>query len=325
MMPPSKMANSQGGSELGEGEWICQSCGNLNHAGRVVCNMRRCQAPKPEDRWTCFCGNENYAGRLVCNLRKCGMLKPGLKLQDLAKLAGAGLAPGALAGVVGFGGGAPVAQQPMMQPMMQPMVPQMRARKEQKPPPEGSWKCIECGNVNWPTREICNGKNGACAQPRATVDGGPPDEQPDPSPGPPATTPHGLAATLAGLMSSPGAKGASSKGGGMMGQGSVATNAPPGSWVCKSCMNVNFPNRTTCNARNCGMAREEVDGGPPAFHQNDALAAAASPGGGGGGGGGAGGAANAPAGSWTCDACGNINWPGRTSCNRRTCGLPRST
>lgn len=30
-----------------------------------------------------------------------------------------------------------------------------------------------------------------------------------------------------------------------------------------------------------------------------------------------------PVGSWTCSACGNINWPQRTMCNRKNCGLPR--
>ena len=33
--------------------------------------------------------------------------------------------------------------------------------------------------------------------------------------------------------------------------------------------------------------------------------------------------ADAPAGSWRCDACANVNWPRRATCNARTCGLPR--
>lgn len=33
------------------------------------------------------------------------------------------------------------------------------------------------------------------------------------------------------------------------------SGAPPGSWVCASCQNVNFPNRTVCNRRSCGLPR----------------------------------------------------------------------
>ena len=34
-------------------------------------------------------------------------------------------------------------------------------------------------------------------------------------------------------------------------------------------------------------------------------------------------AAEVPPGSWTCGACGNMNWPSRTHCNTKTCGLAR--
>lgn len=296
VMTPSAKVPNVSASGLGDGEWICQNCGNLNHAGRMVCNMRKCGAPKPEERWTCFCGNENYAGRLVCNLRKCGMLKPGLKLQDLAKLAGGG-----------------------------PQLPAEVLPPRQKQTPPGSWKCIDCGNVNFPNREVCNGRNGTCAQPRDTCDGGPPDDNEAPRAVPSSQnhSNHSLAATLAGF----GKGGAPTPKAGPMAatpKASGPMNAPPGSWVCKSCMNVNFPTRTTCNSHNCGMPRDEVDGGPPGFQA--AVPSSAGRGGAGGKGGAGGGAGgDAPPGSWTCDACGNINWPGRTSCNRRSCGLPRST
>jgi len=36
------------------------------------------------------------------------------------------------------------------------------------------------------------------------------------------------------------------------------------------------------------------------------------------------GARSHPIGSWVCVACGNINFPGRTTCNRSVCGMPRS-
>jgi len=289
-MPSSKVANT-GGSGLGEGEWICQACGNLNHAGRTVCNMRKCAAPKPEERWTCFCGNENYAGRLVCNLRKCGMLKPGLKLQDLAKLTGNPALGSIIAGIGGGGGPPPAAMQ----------------APAQKPAPPGSWKCVECGNVNFPSREVCNGRNGACALPRATADVGEPESPP----------PAGTGGSPIGAGISCPIIGASINGTKPVPKASGPMNAPAGSWVCKVCNNVNFPTRTTCNSRNCGLPRDEVDGGPPSGIP------AAAPGGGGGGGGED--MDSAPTGSWKCNACGNINWPGRSSCNRRSCGLPRST
>jgi len=32
-----------------------------------------------------------------------------------------------------------------------------------------------------------------------------------------------------------------------------------------------------------------------------------------------------PAGSWTCVGCGNVNWPMRSRCNRKQCGLLRDS
>merc|ERR1719440_2710802 len=48
---------------------------------------------------------------------------------------------------------------------------QMQSAKLPTPAPEGSWICIECQNVNYETRMVCNGKN--CKKPRELVDGGP--------------------------------------------------------------------------------------------------------------------------------------------------------
>ncbi|CAK0890113.1 unnamed protein product [Prorocentrum cordatum] len=41
---PAKMAR---GAEGEEGQWSCAACGNVNFAGRLVCNMRKCGAPRP--------------------------------------------------------------------------------------------------------------------------------------------------------------------------------------------------------------------------------------------------------------------------------------
>lgn len=32
-----------------------------------------------------------------------------------------------------------------------------------------------------------------------------------------------------------------------------------------------------------------------------------------------------PDGSWTCESCGNVNYPFRTKCNRRNCGAEKPT
>ena len=46
-------------------------------------------------------------------------------------------------------------------------------------------------------------------------------------------------------------------------QRSCSAGRLPRSWVCGSCQNVNFPSRETCNRRDCGAKREDVDAGPP--------------------------------------------------------------
>lgn len=89
--------------------------------------------------------------------------------------------------------------------------------------------------------------------------------------------------------------------------------------VCTACGNNNFAFRATCNMRKCGAPKPDGTSAPTAM-------------GGGSGGGydgpapkGAGSSVDegpTPEGSWTC-SCGNVNYPFRTECNRRNCGLPR--
>uniref|UniRef100_A0A1D1Y8U1 RanBP2-type zinc finger protein At1g67325 n=2 Tax=Anthurium amnicola TaxID=1678845 RepID=A0A1D1Y8U1_9ARAE len=78
-----------------ESDWICPNCGNNNFSFRTVCNMRKCntprpgtQAPKmedsksskqkmPEGSWKCEkCNNINYPFRTKCNRQNCGAEKP---------------------------------------------------------------------------------------------------------------------------------------------------------------------------------------------------------------------------------------------------------
>jgi len=81
---------------------------------------------------------------------------------------------------------------------------------------------------------------------------------------------------------------------------------PPGSWECVACQNVNFPTRDKCNAKNCGQPRHLVDGGAPSYSPPPPPRNS-----------------SAPEGSWTCPGCENLNYPTRTVCNKRGCGLAK--
>lgn len=76
-----------------ENDWTCPKCGNVNFSFRTVCNMRKCNTPKPgsqdakseknskqkmpEGSWKCEkCGNMNYPFRTKCNRQNCGADKP---------------------------------------------------------------------------------------------------------------------------------------------------------------------------------------------------------------------------------------------------------
>lgn len=155
----------------------------------------------------------------------------------------------------------------------------------------GSWVCVSCQNVNFPLRRSCNKQS--CGLPREQCDGGPPG----------------------GGGGGMGGKGGMQMGGGGGGGGAGRTYQE-GSWVCLSCENVNFPLRKSCNKQECGLPREQCDGGPPEGGGGSALASRLGSAGGKGGGG-------SPEGSWKCVSCNNINWPMRTTCNNKQCGLPK--
>lgn len=280
MMMGGQPSHKQQRMDLEEGQWACGKCGNVNFAGRAICNMRSCGARKEEGPWVCpGCGNENRPGKLFCNMRKCGLAKPGLTAQELQAQQQASLdGPPPHIGGKGLGG------------------------KGGSALPAGSWKCVGCGNSNFPTRDRCNGKN--CGRLREEVDGGE-IETSDLGGGMPA-----MGKGVAGLVG--GCGGGFGKGGG--------GNAPEGSWACLICKNVNFPNRTECNGKGCGQPRSSVDGGAPvpdvggpavAFRANMGAYNSVAPGNG------------APAGSWSCPSCNNVNYPNRDSCNKRNCGQPR--
>lgn len=78
-----------------DNDWTCPKCGNINFSFRTVCNMKKCDTPKPgtqgataksdkkskqkmpEGSWKCEkCGNINFPFRTKCNRQNCGADKP---------------------------------------------------------------------------------------------------------------------------------------------------------------------------------------------------------------------------------------------------------
>lgn len=250
------------------GSWICIECSNVNFPNRDTCNAKLCGKPRAEvdggpppagmqqglDRenimpqinnanhmmpsaqaiqmqqafqaqatggkavpagsWMCSkCNNVNFPTRDVCNARNCGTPRTECD---------AGPAPAS-----GMQMQMPLAQASMMQQMASPAAKMMNGAS--KPPPEGSWMCISCSNVNYPTRDTCNAKN--CGLQRAECDGGPP---------PPSAT---------------GARSVSPLSNDHSFKAGVNNAMLEGSWICPHCQNENYPTRTVCNMRSCGQPR----------------------------------------------------------------------
>uniref|UniRef100_A0A0E0QLD1 RanBP2-type domain-containing protein n=1 Tax=Oryza rufipogon TaxID=4529 RepID=A0A0E0QLD1_ORYRU len=78
-----------------DNDWKCPNCNNINFAFRTVCNMRKCNTPRPENQgskpdgargpkpkmpegsWKCEkCNNINYPFRTKCNRPSCEAEKP---------------------------------------------------------------------------------------------------------------------------------------------------------------------------------------------------------------------------------------------------------
>lgn len=180
--------------------------------------------------------------------------------------------------------------------------------------PDGSWQCVTCGNVNFPTRFVCNGRNGSCGLPR------PPQHQHMPVAGLSGLT-MGIAAAMQRPMQSMPQQSRPVGGG---------NEAPAGAWACGGCGNVNWPTRIACNGKKgaCGLPRQQAQMNPGVFDyfvadEAEALAAAMA-------------AAPAAAGCvggcglsqypmWVCLSCGNENYASRMTCNGKSCGLPRAS
>ncbi|GAA0175210.1 hypothetical protein LIER_28434 [Lithospermum erythrorhizon] len=90
---PSPLQQGRSGDGTRDNDWTCPQCGNVNFSFRTVCNMRKCNTPKPEPQglksgksskpdmpegsWKCEkCNNINYPFRTKCNRKNCGADKP---------------------------------------------------------------------------------------------------------------------------------------------------------------------------------------------------------------------------------------------------------
>ncbi|CAA2965283.1 ranBP2-type zinc finger At1g67325-like isoform X1 [Olea europaea subsp. europaea] len=88
---PEDNSRKKGGDGMRDNDWTCPKCGNVNFSFRTVCNMRKCNTPRPgsqgersgknsnmqEGSWKCEeCGNINYPIRTKCNRQNCGAEKP---------------------------------------------------------------------------------------------------------------------------------------------------------------------------------------------------------------------------------------------------------
>jgi len=144
-------SRTQGGAQGGAGgapagSWACAVCGNVNWPQRSTCNGSKgaCGAARPDSEasppagaWLCSaCGNVNWPQRSTCNAKSCGRLRASVD-------AGAVALAGEVLGLAN-----------------QPFAVQADGQ------PRGSWTCAGCGNVNWPRRSTCNGRQGACGLPR---------------------------------------------------------------------------------------------------------------------------------------------------------------
>jgi hypothetical protein len=154
--PQGALNFNGGGTGNPPGSWHCPKCNNLNWSMRTSCNRKGCDEPKPAElpfmmqaaptmrvpdtpdgSWVCpTCANVNWPQRTHCNKSNCSTPRP----DDLPS--GGSLAP------------------------YQAAISTPNSHS-QRDPPEGSWTCPTCANINWPQRTHCN-KSG-CTTPRPSA------------------------------------------------------------------------------------------------------------------------------------------------------------
>eukprot|EP00927_Polykrikos_kofoidii_P070858 TRINITY_DN67236_c0_g1_i1.p1 TRINITY_DN67236_c0_g1~~TRINITY_DN67236_c0_g1_i1.p1 ORF type:complete len:312 (-),score=42.14 TRINITY_DN67236_c0_g1_i1:180-1058(-) len=245
--PPPKVARVD--SE-GVG-WTCHKCGNHNYEGRTHCNMRSCGVARDGvgptlstagsgaasgPGWKCEkCDNHNYEHRLFCNMRSCGAIRPSLG--------------GSAVGLLAMLSNVPAVSN--LQALTQ------AANTAGSKIPAGSWVCLGCGNINFPTRTTCNAKQ--CGQERSLVDGGPPKADVGVRS---VILPGSWTCSSCQNINWSNRTVCNKRSCGLA--RSQADGGPPdpstlqlheGSWACRHCSNVNFAQRTVCNKNGCGQPR----------------------------------------------------------------------
>eukprot|EP00397_Hematodinium_sp_SG-2012_P022362 GEMP01023163.1.p1 GENE.GEMP01023163.1~~GEMP01023163.1.p1 ORF type:complete len:497 (+),score=101.39 GEMP01023163.1:167-1657(+) len=294
---PKAMQGVRANSNAGD-DWECPQCGNQNFGGRMVCNMRKCGAPRPDSgaNWDCpWCGNDNFPNRSVCNSRKCDKARPKSLELPLPATAENWICPAC-------------------HNENYPTRDACNKRTCRLPRPlfgvsaplnDGSnWICKSCGNENFPTRTVCN--RGSCRLPKQKamnpVITKPTVNLPD--------TPWICSACLNDnyphrLVCNRSNCGAARPG-----------LENPDNWMCPKCGNENFPQRTSCNKRTCGEPRPGAiqktrqeppprSGAMPQHHPNGLNKGGLE------------------GQDWICRLCGNSNYAHRSRCNMSKCQEPR--
>lgn len=143
-----------------EGDWICNTCGNHNYSGRVVCN--RCDEEVREGMkrgdWICrSCKNHNFAKRTTCGNVICGATRQD---GDEKTMGGAGgTSKWAKAAAAAREEGAAIAASVHnVAALMNWNQPRDAFGDTEWRPQEfkkGDWECPSCGNHNFASRMNC--------------------------------------------------------------------------------------------------------------------------------------------------------------------------
>ncbi|KAF4655990.1 hypothetical protein FOL47_009206 [Perkinsus chesapeaki] len=65
------------------GGWKCGRCGNVNYSHKLFCNMRKCNAPKPLGSWTCHSCGSGSEKPLARDCSKCLTTRNTTKEEDI--------------------------------------------------------------------------------------------------------------------------------------------------------------------------------------------------------------------------------------------------
>ncbi|KAH9559502.1 hypothetical protein CY35_06G062900 [Sphagnum magellanicum] len=261
----------------------------------------RTESSRGDGDWTCpQCGNVNFAFRTTCNMRKCGTAKPSESTQrEMGVHMGPALYGQPSAPIyMGSPGGTPPLTLGLPSNYGAPIL--MQQPTPTNVPYDYSSSISNVTSYNPPPP-----RPAAYAPPGTVIGGGL-------NYGAPLLDGYGMNMnrSLGPPMPAPRAPANFGEENGSRKRRRGPDGVSEGDWLCPKCGNTNFAFRSTCNMRKCGAAKPtEVSrhgNGPPAR----LLSVTQGP---------------PPDGSWTCESCGNVNYPFRTKCNRRNCGADKPT